>query len=161
MMMNFENNNQLPMNIRIEMHQNPELGVCVVYKDNRHNIWHAMQHSATKFATQRVQSLVFDGKVSDFEHDFVIVNKDGEICSRNCDAKIAVDEYGIIHVENDRCLIKPLENALHPQYVSAKNMEELNKKINYLVRAKQVGRPDGFGKYGYPTESESASQPNF
>ena len=159
-MMNLENI-YLPQKVKEAMVQEPELGVCVVFKDNRRNVWSAMQHSATKFATQRVMSIVLSGKMSDFEHDFVIVDKNGEICSANCDAKVMVDEYGIIHVEDDRCLIKPLEDALHPQYVSAKNMEELNKKINYLVRAKQVGRPDGFGKYGYPSESESASQPNF
>ena len=156
-MMNLENI-YLPQKVKEAMVQEPELGVCVVFKDNRRNVWSAMQHSATKFATQRVMSIVLSGKMSDFEHDFVIVDKN---CSANCDAKIMVDEYGIIHVEDDRCLIKPLEDAARPQYVSAKYIDELNNKINYLVRAKQVKRPEGFGKYGYPTGGENASQPNF
>ena len=160
MMMNYNKEAYIPAKVKSAMFQNPELGVCIVYRDNKNDIWHAMQHSATKYAKLRVATIVFGGQVSDFEHDFVILNKDGEVCSTNCDAKISVDKWGIIHIENDRCLIKPLENAVHPQYVSAKNMDDLNHKIKYLVKAKQATFPEGFGRYGYPTGNENAG-PSF
>lgn len=160
MMIDLEKDFYLPQNVRVSMFRNPELGVCVVYKDNKVGSWYASQLSTTKFAKQRVKSMVCNDKVSDFEHDFVILNKDGEICSANCDAKVDVDEYGIIHVENDRILVKPLEDAVSPQYVSAKNLEELNRKIKYLIKAKQVKPPKGFGKYGYPETSEKGG-PSF
>jgi hypothetical protein len=160
MMMNYEKSAYLPAKVKSAMCQNPELGVCVVYKDNRHNIWHAMQHSATKFAKLRVASMVFGGQVSDFEHNFVIVDKNGEICSTNYDAKISGDKLGVIHVENDKCLIRPLQDPMTPRYDSPKNMHELKSKIKCLVRAGQVKPPKGFGKYGYPTESANAG-PSF
>lgn len=158
--LNAENEFYLPETIRRAMYQDPELGVCVIFKDNKFGFWAASQCAVTKFAKQHLKSVVIGGKVSDFEHDFVIVNKNGEICSANCKAKIDVDEYGIIHVENDKLLVKPLEDADSPRYVSAKTLYELNRKIKYLIKAKQVKRPQGFGQYGYP-ETSGKGGPSF
>ena len=159
-MMNYNKETYIPEKVKTAICQNPELGVCIVYKDNKNGVWNAIQHSANKYAKLRVATIVFGGQVSDFEHDFIILNKDGEVCSTNCDAPVSVDELGIIHIENDRCLIKPLEDVTYPQYVSAKNMDDLNRKIKYLVKAKQAKSPAGFGKYGYPTGNENAG-PSF
>ena len=159
MMRNYEN--YLASGIRSAMFQNPELGVCVVYKDNRFKRWSSMQLKDSDFSKSRIASIILNGKVSDFEEEFVVLDQNGSVCSSNTDAKITVDSNGIVHIEDDKMLIKPLPEGVSPQYVSAKNLYELNRKILYLVKAKQVKRPEGFGVRGYAQNDSSESQPNF
>ena len=161
MMRNYENNNYLSANVRTAMFQNPELGVCVLYKDNKFKRWSTLQLRDSDFSKNKLASMILDGQMSDFEEEFVVIDQDGNVCATNAKDKTSVDGFGIVHIENDKMLVKPLAEGVSPQFVSAKNMHELNRKILYLVKAKQVKRPDGFGTRGYPEEPASASQPNF
>ena len=121
----------VPEKVQFEFNNNPELGVCVIFKNNIFKVWGHINLPYSNFANHRISSLMLNGKYSDFEKDFVIINSNGEICSANCNAKVEVNN-GVVCVNDSQYFVKPVQTKKVSTFVGAANINELNKKLNSL-----------------------------
>lgn len=139
----------LPDKVRIALFQNPDLGVGVVFKDSKYKIWSVASYRDSKFTKQSISRMVLSGKFNDFAKDFVIVNKQGENCSANFDAKTSIDDNGYIHINDNAFLIKVIEDKNNPIYVGGKTVEAIEKQVREYVDKGVIKKPADFGPNGF------------
>ena len=118
----------IPEKVEIEFNRNPEMGVCVLFKNNKFKVWGHINLPYSVYAKHRITSLMLSNKYSDFENDFIIINSQGEICSANCKTPVTVDN-GVICVEGSKYFVKPVQTKKVSTFVGAANIAELNKKL--------------------------------
>ena len=145
----FDDDVYLPIGIKTAFLHDPELGVCVLFKNDAYKMWGHLGLSQNDFSIRRLEKIVSTGKYSDFETDFIVFDKTGEICSSNCDSKITVAENGLIYLDDGRYVVAAIEDKSNPQFVGGENVKILNKKVMELIRKKVIKKPVGFGKFGF------------
>ena len=145
----------LPKKIETALDKDPELGVCVVYKNNEINEWFSMKYKNDDFLRQRLSNILMLDKYSDFEREFIIFDKLGNVCYSNSNAKIQVDENGIISINENEYFLKGFDRGRIPLYIGASTFEEFNTKVNNMVTQKAIEKPAGFtGKGFVQTQSQ-------
>lgn len=145
----FDDDVYLPSGIKSAFLHDPELGVCVLFKNDAYKMWGHLGMPKSDFSIKRIEKLLTTGKYSDFETDFVIFDKNGEVCSSNCDSKITVGENGLMYLDDGRYVVVAIEDKNNPQYVGGANVKILNKKVMELIRKKVIKKPIAFGKLGF------------
>ena len=128
----------IPMGVKRAMLEDPILGVCVAFKHKMTDRWYSMGFSCTEYGLERLSNMNLNGKYSDFEHDFIVLDSYGNVCCSNCNEEVTVDDY--IHV-GKRHMIKVVRDKKYPQYVSGNSEREIEKKIERLVKDKKIKRP--------------------
>ena len=134
----FENKYHLPQGIVHAMLQDPILGVCVSFKDNRFKRWYSLGFSYSPYSLSKLSSLVKDGKYSDFERDFVVLDGDGNVCCTNCD--VSVEKRDEMIIVDGKHYIKVIKDKSFPRYISGSSKMEIDKQEDILVRSKQIKR---------------------
>lgn len=145
----FDDDVYLPTSIKRAFLHDPELGVCVLFKNDAYKMWGHFGMPKNDFSIKRLEKILSTGKYSDFETEFVVFDKTGEICSSNCNSKITVGENGLIYLDDGRYVVAAIEDKNKPQYVGGANVKILNKKVMELIRKKEIKKPVGFGKLGF------------
>jgi hypothetical protein len=135
----FPNKYFLPASVKHSMLRDPMLGVCIVFKDNKFKRWFSTGMPYSMYALERISNLMNNWKYSDFERDFVILDDNGDVCINNCNANVTKREDGLISV-NDDYYVRVIKDKSFPQYVGGKTEEDVEKKIDTLVRSKQIKR---------------------
>ncbi len=135
--------------IRKQMLYYPEIGVCVVFRDNIIHGWSCTKLADSDYAAQRIDSLFDSGKYSDFERDYLIINDKGEILMQNIDCEVSLDANGYIHIDNSKYIIKPVLDTTIPQYVGGRNLTEINSRVRQLIAMDLMKKPKSFGKNGF------------
>ena len=58
----------IPEKVEIEFNRNPEMGVCVLFKNNKFKVWGHINLPYSVYAKHRMTSLMLSNKYSDFEN---------------------------------------------------------------------------------------------
>lgn len=140
----------LPISVKSAFVQNPYLGVCVVFKNTVYKKWMCSQFKESSFSIQRLNEIIYSGKYSDFEHDYVIIDSEGNVCGTNCNAKVFVDEHGYVHVE--KFIIKVINDDTNPQYVGGYSIFRINETVRSLIASNTIKRPKDFKNRGFILE---------
>ena len=147
----FSDNVLLPKKLEYSINNNPKLGVCVIYKDNRINVWNSLQRTGSEFNKKAISTLLINDIYNDFANDFVVVNENGETCYSNCNASVAIDENGFIHINDDEYLVKPINDIKNPKYVGGRDIKAINRRTAKLIDDGKISTPKEFSKHGFTT----------
>ena len=128
----------LPQRIRTAMFQDPILGVCVVFKDNKFKRWYSTNLSYSEYSLERLSNLMKRWKYSDFDQDFIILDGNGEVCCTNCKEEVTYDDKGLVMVGDNKYFVKIIKDKNYPQYVGGRTMEDIDKKVKSLVKNKKI-----------------------
>ena len=120
----------LPLKIKKTLENEPCLGVCVVFKNDKFKRWFSMGMNDCDYCKEKLSEIVMKNKFSDFEKEFLIVDKFGNVCFSNCDANVTCDENGIIHINENECYVTAIENNrwVQLQKVSKVSLEDVIQK---------------------------------
>ena len=139
----------LPHSVTRAINLEPDLGVCVLFRNDKLNEWFYERLNSTDYSIEKLERIIYRGKYSDFEKDFAIINKDGEVCFSTCDIKVQKDDSEYIHINDNEFILKIIENAGMPFYVGGKTYEELVKVVKKLIENNIIRKPKDFGKNGF------------
>ncbi|MBQ3158445.1 MAG: hypothetical protein IJB98_01990 [Clostridia bacterium] len=145
--------------VKPSMIEEPRLGVCVVFKEDKYKMWFSHQLVLDDFSQYRLAKIISSEKYSDFEKEFVIIDKHGNVLYSNSNTKVVVDGNGFVHIDNDAYLIKVVDDDKNPRYIGGKDANEINKKVNSLVRDKTIKRPKDFIDSRFINPPLSQSEP--
>ena len=124
-----DNEKWLPASIRKILEEDPEFGVCIVFKNLQYKFWYCVKLSNCEFARQRISNIIEKNEYSDFEKEFIIFDKNGTVCYSNTNVKIDIDEFGIIHINGNEYLMKPFNEGSHKEYLFGKKEEDIFKQM--------------------------------
>ena len=128
----------LPASIKRILEEYPEFGVCIVFRNSLYNFWYCLKLPNCEFARQRISNIVEHNQYSAFEKEYIIFDRYGNICHKNSDAEVFVDEFDIIHINGKEFLIKPFDNGRVQDYLFGKSITEiLEKAINLSTMGKR------------------------
>ena len=130
--------------IKPSLEEDPKLGVCVLFRNDKYKMWFDSQCPLTDFTKHRIGKALADDYYSDFESDFVIIDKHGKVLYSNCDAEITIDENHYIYINDTSYLVTVIEDKEKPMFVGGKNKREIDKKVAGLVSQKIIKKPKDF-----------------
>lgn len=127
----------IPESVKHTMLRDPMLGVCIIFKDNKYNMWFSTGLPYSQYALEKISNLMSAWKYSDFERDFIILDDNGDVCVSNCDANVTKRDDGLISVD-DKYYVRVIKDKSFTRYVGGRTEKDVEKRIDTLVRSKQI-----------------------
>ena len=129
----------LPNGVKQAMLREPELGVCIVFKDNKFKRWFCTGLPYSGYALEKISNLMQNWKYSDFEKDFIILDDNGDVCVSNCSASVTKRDDGLISIDDDY-YVRIIKDKKSPKYIGGQTERDVEKKVDTLIRSKQIKR---------------------
>ena len=129
----------LPNGVKQAMLREPELGVCIVFKDNKFKRWFSTGLPYSGYALEKISNLMKNWKYSDFEKDFIILDDNGDVCVSNCSASVIKRDDGLISIDDDY-FIRVIKDKKSFKYIGGQTERDVEKKVDTLIRSKQIKR---------------------
>lgn len=130
--------------IKPSLDRDPELGVCILYKNDKYGMWFSTQCPLLSIVEHKLYEILSRNYYSDFEKDFIVIDRNGNVLYTNNKAVVATDINGFIHVDNDSYIVCVVNDPLRPRYLGYQNINKLNKSVKSLISKKKIKELDEF-----------------